>query len=91
MLATGTASGKSLVYQLAFAQAALTVPKATALFLFLVARPASVFIGLIGTTQAVELAFVLAAGSIGFLVFNSRTTDHQSHLRTRPESGTYNY
>jgi len=34
MLATGTASGKSLVYQVAFAQAALTVPKATALFLF---------------------------------------------------------
>ena len=34
MLATGTASGKSLVYQLAFAHAALTVPKATALFLF---------------------------------------------------------
>ncbi len=34
MLATGTASGKSLVYQVAFAQAALTIPKATALFLF---------------------------------------------------------
>ena len=34
VLATGTASGKSLVYQIAFASAALTVPKATALFLF---------------------------------------------------------
>jgi DEAD/DEAH box helicase domain-containing protein len=34
MLATGTASGKSLVYQLAAAEAALTTPKATALFLF---------------------------------------------------------
>ena len=34
MLATGTASGKSLVYQVAAAEAALTVPKATALFLF---------------------------------------------------------
>jgi DEAD/DEAH box helicase domain-containing protein len=32
--ATGTASGKSLVYQVAFATDALTVPKATALFLF---------------------------------------------------------
>jgi DEAD/DEAH box helicase domain-containing protein len=34
VLATGTASGKSLVYQVAAATAALTVPKATALFLF---------------------------------------------------------
>jgi DEAD/DEAH box helicase domain-containing protein len=34
MLATGTASGKSLVYQIAAAEAALTTPKATALFLF---------------------------------------------------------
>jgi DEAD/DEAH box helicase domain-containing protein len=34
VLATGTASGKSLVYQTAFAEAALTVPKATGLFLF---------------------------------------------------------
>jgi DEAD/DEAH box helicase domain-containing protein len=34
MLATGTASGKSLVYQVAAAEAALTTPKATALFLF---------------------------------------------------------
>ena len=34
MLATGTASGKSLVYQVAFAEAVLTRPKATALFLF---------------------------------------------------------
>ena len=34
VLATGTASGKSLVYQVAAAEAALTTPKATALFLF---------------------------------------------------------
>jgi DEAD/DEAH box helicase domain-containing protein len=34
ILATGTASGKSLVYQIAAAEAALTTPKATALFLF---------------------------------------------------------
>jgi DEAD/DEAH box helicase domain-containing protein len=34
MLATGTASGKSLVYQVAAAEAALTTPKATGLFLF---------------------------------------------------------
>lgn len=34
VLATGTASGKSLVYQVAFAEDALTRPKATALFLF---------------------------------------------------------
>jgi len=34
MLATGTASGKTLVYDLAFAAQALTVPKATALFVF---------------------------------------------------------
>ncbi len=34
LLATGTASGKSLVYQIAAARAALTTPKATALFLF---------------------------------------------------------
>ena len=34
VLATGTASGKSLVYQTAFAEAALSVPKATGLFLF---------------------------------------------------------
>ena len=34
VLATGTASGKSLVYQVAFAEAALTRPKSTALFLF---------------------------------------------------------
>jgi DEAD/DEAH box helicase domain-containing protein len=34
MLATGTASGKSLVYQITAAEAALTTPKATALFLF---------------------------------------------------------
>jgi DEAD/DEAH box helicase domain-containing protein len=34
MLATGTASGKSLVYQIAAAEAALTTAKATALFLF---------------------------------------------------------
>jgi DEAD/DEAH box helicase domain-containing protein len=34
MLATGTASGKSLVYQIATARAALTTPKATALFVF---------------------------------------------------------
>ena len=34
VLATGTASGKSLVYQIAAATDALTVPKATAIFLF---------------------------------------------------------
>jgi DEAD/DEAH box helicase domain-containing protein len=34
IMATGTASGKTLVYDLAFAEQALTVPKATALFLF---------------------------------------------------------
>ena len=34
MLATGTASGKSLVYQIEAAEAVLTTPKATALFLF---------------------------------------------------------
>jgi DEAD/DEAH box helicase domain-containing protein len=34
MLATGTASGKSLVYQVAAAEATLTTAKATALFLF---------------------------------------------------------
>jgi DEAD/DEAH box helicase domain-containing protein len=34
ILATGTASGKTLVYDVAFAEAALTVPKATALYLF---------------------------------------------------------
>jgi DEAD/DEAH box helicase domain-containing protein len=34
LLATGTASGKSLVYQAAFAEDALTLPKATALALF---------------------------------------------------------
>jgi DEAD/DEAH box helicase domain-containing protein len=34
VLATGTARGKSLVYQVAAAEAALTTPKATALFLF---------------------------------------------------------
>jgi DEAD/DEAH box helicase domain-containing protein len=34
MLATGTASGKSLVYQMAAAEAALRTPKATGLFLF---------------------------------------------------------
>jgi DEAD/DEAH box helicase domain-containing protein len=34
VLATGTASGKSLVYQTAFAEVALSVPKATGLFLF---------------------------------------------------------
>ncbi len=33
VMATGTASGKSLVYQVAFAEDALTVPKATALYL----------------------------------------------------------
>ena len=33
-MATGTASGKTLVYNLAFAEAALTTPKATALYLF---------------------------------------------------------
>ena len=34
VLATGTASGKTLVYDLAFAEQALTTPKASALFLF---------------------------------------------------------
>jgi DEAD/DEAH box helicase domain-containing protein len=34
VMATGTASGKTLVYETAFAEAALTVPKATALYLF---------------------------------------------------------
>ena len=34
ILATGTASGKTLVYDVAFADAAVTVPKATALYLF---------------------------------------------------------
>jgi DEAD/DEAH box helicase domain-containing protein len=34
VMATGTASGKTLVYDTAFAEAALTVPKATALYLF---------------------------------------------------------
>ncbi len=34
MLATGTASGKSLVYQIATAESALVTPKATALFVF---------------------------------------------------------
>src|SRR3954463_2611377 len=34
MLSTGTASGKSLVYQIAAAESALGTPKATALFLF---------------------------------------------------------
>ena len=34
LMATGTASGKTLVYDVAFAEAALTRPKATALFLF---------------------------------------------------------
>src|SRR3990170_7943200 len=34
VMATGTASGKTLVYDVAFAEAALTVPKATALYLF---------------------------------------------------------
>ena len=34
ILATGTASGKTLVYDLAFAEAALSVPKATAIYLF---------------------------------------------------------
>ena len=34
MIATGTASGKTLVYNAAFAEAALTRPKATALYLF---------------------------------------------------------
>ena len=34
VMATGTASGKTLVYNTAFAEAALTVPKATALYLF---------------------------------------------------------
>jgi DEAD/DEAH box helicase domain-containing protein len=34
VMATGTASGKTLVYDTAFAEAALTVPKSTALYLF---------------------------------------------------------
>ena len=34
MIATGTASGKTLVYNLAFAEAALTQPKAAALYVF---------------------------------------------------------
>jgi DEAD/DEAH box helicase domain-containing protein len=34
VMATGTASGKTLVYDVAFAERALTVPKATALFVF---------------------------------------------------------
>ena len=34
VMATGTASGKTLVYDAAFAEAAITVPKATALYLF---------------------------------------------------------
>ena len=34
MIATGTASGKTLVYNAAFAEAALTRPKATALYLY---------------------------------------------------------
>jgi DEAD/DEAH box helicase domain-containing protein len=34
ILSTGTASGKTLVYDVAFAEAAFTVPKATALYLF---------------------------------------------------------
>ncbi len=34
VLATGTASGKTLVYNAAFAEAAITTPKATALYLF---------------------------------------------------------
>ena len=34
VMATGTASGKTLVYDVAFAEAALATPKATALFLF---------------------------------------------------------
>jgi DEAD/DEAH box helicase domain-containing protein len=34
VMATGTASGKTLVYNAAFAEAALTVPKATALYLY---------------------------------------------------------
>ena len=34
VMATGTASGKTLVYNAAFAEAALTTPKATALYLF---------------------------------------------------------
>jgi DEAD/DEAH box helicase domain-containing protein len=34
ILATGTASGKTLVYDVAFAEAAITVPKATGLYLF---------------------------------------------------------
>jgi DEAD/DEAH box helicase domain-containing protein len=34
ILSTGTASGKTLVYDVAFAEAAVTTPKATALYLF---------------------------------------------------------
>ena len=34
ILATGTASGKTLVYDVAFAEAAVTVPRSTALYLF---------------------------------------------------------
>jgi DEAD/DEAH box helicase domain-containing protein len=34
VLSTGTASGKTLVYDVAFAEAAVSVPKATALYLF---------------------------------------------------------
>ena len=34
IVATGTASGKTLVYNAAFAEAALTEPKATALYLY---------------------------------------------------------
>jgi DEAD/DEAH box helicase domain-containing protein len=34
VMATGTASGKTLVYDVAFAESALTVPKATALYVF---------------------------------------------------------
>jgi DEAD/DEAH box helicase domain-containing protein len=34
VMATGTASGKTLVYNAAFAEAALTIPKATALYLY---------------------------------------------------------
>ncbi|HEX5937668.1 MAG TPA: DEAD/DEAH box helicase [Actinomycetota bacterium] len=34
ILSTGTASGKTLVYDLAFAEAAVTIPKATAIYLF---------------------------------------------------------
>jgi DEAD/DEAH box helicase domain-containing protein len=34
VMATGTASGKTLIYNAAFAEAALTIPKATALYLY---------------------------------------------------------